>query len=177
MGKIFLYLKIHPKLKNQQKIWPKIYIWGDFGQWGSPNKGENWPQSFKFWKSDVLHCSSVVPAPIPSFPGPEIFLRTCLTIASSMAKTIGSSLGSQNWPQSRKKQSKSTEINQNWLFLEKSSKSRFACRNGLFNFVWGPWLTFYGKKFHFQGSRTISSCIRFHLYMSVLMVYPCDVLF
>ena len=109
ISKIFLYLKIHPKLKNQQKIWPKTYIWGDFGQWGSPNKGENWPRSFKFWKSDVLHCSSVVPAPILSFPGPEIFLRTCLTIARSMAETIGSSLGSQNWPQSRKNQPKSAK--------------------------------------------------------------------
>ena len=48
---------------------------------------------------------------------------------------------------------------------------------GLFNFIWGPWLTFYGKRFHFQGSRMISSWIRFHLYMSVLMVYLCDVLF
>ena len=87
-----------------------------------------------------------MPAPIPSFPGPEIFLRTCLTIASSMAKTIRSSLGSQNRPQSRKNQSKSTKIDLFWkkvqnpvlhaemayLTLSEDPDSHFMVKNSIF---------------------------------------------
>ena len=117
ISKSFLYLKIAKKFKDQQKIWPKTYVLMGFGQWPPPYKGENGAQSSKSWKCDVLHCSSGLPAPTSSFPVPEIFLRMCLTIARSMAGSIGRSLGPKNWPQSRKKQTKRAKIA---LFWKKS---------------------------------------------------------
>ena len=81
-----------------------------FGQWHSPYKGENWAQSLKSWKCDVLAYSSGLSAPTSSFPEPKIFLRMCLTIARSMAGSIGWSLGPKNWPQSRKKHPKWSKI-------------------------------------------------------------------
>ena len=93
-----------------------------FGQWHSPYKGENWAQSFKFWKFDILHCSSGLPAPTSSFPRPEIFLRMCLTIALSMVGTIGRSLGTKNWPQSWEKQPKKSKNGPKLQFSEISLK-------------------------------------------------------
>ena len=99
-----------------------------FGQWHSPYKGENWAQSFKFWKFDVLHCSSGLPAPTSSFPRPKIFLRMCLTIALSMAGTNGRSLGTKNWPQSQEKQPKKAKMGQNFDFLKKPKNHFFTIK-------------------------------------------------
>ena len=174
ISKSFLYLKIHPKFKNQQKIWPKTYIWVDFGQWVTPNKGENWPQSFKFWKSDVLYCSSGVPALIPSSPEPEMFLRTCLTIARYMVKTIGRSLGSKNWPQSRKNQQKTAKIDVFWKKLENRV---LHAEMAYFTSSGDPDSYFMVKIAIFRGPGWYLAVLGCHLYMSVLVVYLCDVLF
>ena len=89
-----------------------------FGQWHSPYKGENWAQSLKSWKCDVLAYSSGLSAPTSSFPEPKIFLRMCLTIACSMAGSFGWSLGPKNGPQSRKKRPKWSKITLFWKKLK-----------------------------------------------------------
>ena len=94
-----------------------------------------------------------------------------------MVKTIGRSLGSKNWPQSRKNQQKTAKTAKIDVFWKKLENRVLHAEMAYFTSSGDPDSYFMVKIAIFRGPGWYLAVLGCHLYMSVLVVYLCDVLF